>query len=120
MRILFTLFLLLPLSYAQAREVTVEVSDVLQYAELTTYADGTVAILHPKVYDYWLGAGMATVAESNSAVVCRFLNMFMLHADSQLISNPITTVNYEDANPEKLYFSGGDNSLVLERVLCKP
>lgn len=126
MKNLFGIFgIILSVSFANAKSVTLDVVDELTYTELTAFKDGTRAVLNPKIYGYFFEGAYRGEAEDNASVICRMIGTSeVVHYASVLTGKGgLTTVKLKIENgkiSEPRFDRGGDiETVVLGKVLCR-
>lgn len=126
MKALLTLFaVILPLSFANAKTVTINVTDEFSYSEIVAYKDGTKAVTYPKMYGYFFDVTTRGEASDNAAAIC-----FMLGWPTVLDYSVVRTgkgslktvlMKVEDGKlSEPSFARGGEmETLVMNKVLCR-
>lgn len=113
-------------SFASAKSITIEASEVLTYSDLKGFKDGVVRLTNPRAYDFFFDAENRGVSENNAKVVCSMLQMDYMHCEVSFPYGQFEVIGFEIDDQGKLsepYFrgNGGDQyQAVLKTVMCKP
>ena len=123
--LLLVLAIALPVSFAKAKSITINVVDELTYKEIIAYKDGTKEIRNPKAYGYFFKGAYRGEAEDNALAICFMMGLSKaIHYNSVLTGQGgLTTVLYKVENgilsEPKFGYGGEIETVVLGKVLCR-